>query len=415
MQAPTRPSPRAPRLLAGALILIVVLAGCSQTAVVLWTDVPEVVPAVEAFNASQDSHVVELVYEPEIASALRLAETPPDLVVGRFIENASTRQHLEPLDRLLRRELDADEFYPELLATGASEGRQYLLPVAFNMPLVYFTSRVSEVGTPIVIGPQEMRSRAETFNEMNDERWIRLAYSPVWNRAFLYQYLRTLGFAVHEGDEGVPEWSFESVVAGITAAREWLELNGGVEADLAFQERYLYDPQLQLVRRGRVAYGYERSDSFFGLGAALRDDLGFRWFGRGTSIHVLEDVVYAGVPAGARSGDGARAFLVHLFTLDRQIELIESSLRKRADVFGVAGGFSSLWRLNETHLADYYPELEGRIPPASWLEFPAASPRHWGELVPQIVEPWLSREVQGTPQPRDLEASVRAWLLQQED
>ncbi|MFW5686272.1 MAG: hypothetical protein ACOC0O_06420, partial [Spirochaetota bacterium] len=73
------------------------------------------------------------------------------------------------------------------------------------------------------------------------------------------------------------------------------------------------------------------------------------------------------------------------------------------------------WRLNESHLADYYPELEGRIPPASWLEFPAASPRHWGELVPQVVEPWLVREVQGTPQARDLEAGVRAWLLQQED
>lgn len=410
-----RPTFRAPRLLVGALILIVFLAGCSQTAVVLWTDVPEIVPAVERFNAAQDTHVVELVYEPEIASALRLAETPPDLVIGRFIENSATREHLQPLDRLLRRELDADEFYPDLLATGAADGRQYLLPVAFNLPLVYFTSRVPQVGTPIVIGAEEMRSRSETFNAMEEERWVRLAYSPVWNQAFLYQYLRTMGFGAHEGDEGLPEWSFEAVVAGITAAREWLEINGGVEADRAFQERYLYDPQLQLVRRGRVAYGYERSDEFFSLSAARRDELGFRWFGTGTSIHVLEDVVYAGIPNGARSDDGSRAFLVHFFTPEQQIDLIESALRKRVDAFGVAGGFSSLWRLNETHLADYYPELEGRIPPASWLDFPAASPRHWGELVPQVVEPWLVREVTGTPQTRDLEAGVSAWLLQQED
>lgn len=415
MQAPKRPSPRATRLLVGALILIVFVTGCSQTAVVLWTDVPEIVPAVETFNASQDRHVIEIVYEREIASALRLAKAPPDLVVGRFIENTSTREDLQPLDRLLRRELDADEFYPELLATGASDGRQYLLPVAFNLPLVYFASRVSEVGTPLVIEPQEMRSRAETFNAMEDERWIRLAYSPAWNQEFLYQYIRTLGFAVHEGEEGLPEWPFESVVAGVTAAREWLELNDGAEADSAFEERYLYDPQLQLVGRGRVAYGYERSNDFFSLSAAQRDDLGFRWLGSGTSIHVLEDIVYAGIPNGAKAGDGARAFLRDFFTVDRQVEVVESALRKRVDAFGVAGGFSSLWRLNEAHLADYYPEIEGMIPPASWLEFPAASPRHWGKIVTQVVEPWLMREVKDRPQTRDLEASVRAWLLQQED
>lgn len=415
MQAPTRPSARAPRLLVGALMLFVLLTGCSQTAVVLWTDVPEIVPAVEGFNASQERHVVEIVYEPEITSALRLAETPPDLVVGRFIENRATRRLLQPLDRLLRRELDADEFYPRLLATGASDGQQYLLPVAFNLPLVYFTNRVPEVGTPIVIGPREMRARADAFNAMQDERWVRIAYSPVWNQAFLYEYVRALGFAVHEGEEGVPEWSFESVVAGVTAARDWLELNGGAAADAAFQERYLYDPQLRLVHRGRVAYGYARSDEFLSLNATRREDLGFRWFGTDASIRVLEDIVYAGIPNGAKASDGARTFLVHLFTVDRQVDLIESALRKRVDGFGVAGGFSSLWRLNETHLADYYPALEGKIPPASWLEFPAASPRHWGRLVPQVVEPWLMREVMEVPQGRDLEASVRAWLLQQED
>ena len=58
------------------------LAGCSQTAVVLWTDVPDIIPVVERFNAGQEEHVVEVVFEPNLGSALRLAETPPDLVVG---------------------------------------------------------------------------------------------------------------------------------------------------------------------------------------------------------------------------------------------------------------------------------------------------------------------------------------------
>lgn len=410
------PAPRAAgAILAGVVLAGLALTGCSPVAVVLWTDVPELVPAVELFNASQDEHVVELVYEPEIGTALRLANPPPDLVVGRYIEDASTAAMLEPLDRLVRRELDASEFYPDLLEAGMYGGRHHLLPVAFNLPLVYFTSRVPRIGMPLVIEPEEMRARAETFNELEEERWVRLAYSPVWNPEFLYEFLRVRGFEATEGAGGLPEWSFEQVVAGVTAAREWIDLNGGVEADAAFQEKYLYDPPLQLVRRGRVAYGYGRSDVYLSLSDARRAGTDFRWLGRDSSIEVLEDVVFVGIPQGARSRTGAEAFLIDLFSAGRQVEIVESSLRKRVDVFGIAGGFSSLWRVNEIHLPEYFPELRGKIPPAGWLRFPASSPRHWGELIDAVVEPWLVREVTGIPQSRDLEASVRAWLLQQED
>ena len=391
------------------------LTGCTQTAVTLWTNVPEIVPAVELFNASQDEHVVEIVYQAQLGSALRLAETPPDLVVGTFIEDRRTARLFAPLDRFLRRELDRDEFYGELLASGAEDGRQHLLPVAFNLPLVYFTSEVPPVGESIVRTPAEIRAVGEAFNAQEDERWIRLAYSPIWNPSFLYEYLRLQGFVASEADDGAPEWSFEALVSGVAGAREWLEAHGGAEADLAFQEKYLYDPQVELVRRGRVAFGYEASDSYMSLSNARRDGLGFRWLGEERSIRVLERVVYAGIPAGARSTAGAERFLADLFALDRQITLVESSLRKRLDPFGVAGGFSSLWRMNEEHLGDYYPELRDRIPPAAWLDFPPPSPRHWGEIVTEVVEPWLIREVTGTPQARDLESSVRAWLLQQED
>jgi hypothetical protein len=397
------------------LLFVLLFAGCARTEVVLWTDVPELVPAVELFNASQEEHVVELVYEPELGSALRLAETPPDVVVGSYIEDRATAQLFQPVDRLLRRELRSESFYSDLLATGVRDGRHYLLPVAFNLPLVYFTSEVPAVGTPIVMAPEEMRRRGEQFNASEEDRWIRLAYSPIWSPEFLYQYLRLHGFTANEAEDGDPDWSFEALVSGISAAQDWIDLHGGLESDLAFQEKYLYDPQIQLVRQGRVAYGYDTSAHFLGLSDRRREELDFRWLGTAESIRVLEGVVYAGIPEGARARRGAERFLVGLLSLDEQIELIESSRRKRVDAFGVVGGLSSLWRLNEEHLAAFYPELEGKIPPADWLTFPPASPRHWGELIAEVVQPWLIREVMGTPQSRDLEQSVQAWLLQQED
>ncbi|HKJ84616.1 MAG TPA: hypothetical protein VKA06_01000, partial [Spirochaetia bacterium] len=348
-------------------------------------------------------------------SALRLAETPPDLVVGTYIEDRATAALFSPLDRLLRRELDRESFYANLLATGVSGGRQHLLPVSFNLPLIYFRSEVPAVETSIIMSDSEVRAAGESFNAQQDDQWTRLAYSPVWNPSFLYQYLRLEGFIARQSEAGTPEWPFEALVSGVTSAREWLESHGGAEADRAFATKYLYDPQLQMVRSGRVAFGYSASNEYLSLSDARRDGLRFRWFGEDRTVHALERIVYAGIPNGAGSQAGAEEFLVNLFSLDEQVALVEGSLRKRVDVFGVVGGFSSLWRMNEAHLGEYYPELRDAIPPARWIAFPPASPRHWGEIVDEVVEPWLVREVTRTPQSRDLEASVRAWLLQQED
>ncbi|MFW6293251.1 MAG: hypothetical protein ACOC7V_13130, partial [Spirochaetota bacterium] len=358
------------RLLSIPALMVFLLAGCSQTSVVLWTDVPDIIPAVERFNAAQDENVVEVHFEPELGTALRLAETPPDLVVGTYIEDRATAELFTPLDRLLRRNLDRESFYADLLATGVSGGRQHLLPVAFNLPLIYFRSEVPSVGTSIIMSDAEIRAAGETFNAQQDESWTQLAYSPVWNPSFLYQYLRLEGFIARQSADGAPEWPFEALVSGVNSAREWLESHGGAEADRAFATKYLYDPQLQLVRSGRVAFGYSASNEYLSLSDARRDGLGFRWFGEDRTIHALERVVYAGIPDGARSQAGAEEFLINLFSVENQVALVESSLRKRVDIFGVAGGFSSLWRINEAHLGAYYPELQDRIPPARWIAFP---------------------------------------------
>ena len=395
--------------------LLLVPAGCSPTAVVLWTNAPDLVPAVELYNASQSDHIVELVYRADLDSALRLAETPPDLVVGTSIADQATTRLLQPLDRLMRRELDAESFYADLLATGARNGRQYLLPVSFNLPIIYFSGSLPEIDRSIIISPHELQERSEAFNAAEDNEWVRLAYSPIWNPTFLYQYLRTMGFQGHEAENGAPAWQADALVDGIAAAQAWIDGHGGREADRTFQQKYLYDPQIELVRRGRVAYGYDASDRFLARSDARREGLGFRWLGTDGAIHVLEEVVYAGIPTGAGSRRGAERFLTSLLTEEQQAVVMESVLRKRVNSFGFAGGFSSLWRVTERHLPVHYPELAGRIPPAAWLRFAPASPRHWDSIVREVVEPWLMREVTGTIQARDLESSVRAWLMQQED
>ncbi len=397
------------------VMTVVLLLSCTQVPVVLWTDVAELAPAVEAFNAAQELRVVELVYVPDIPTRLRLEPSAPDLVISQFIEDQSTAQMFQPLDGLVRREIGRTQFYDQLLETGRRNGRQLLLPVSFNMPLIYFPEPVLPIDRVLTLGSGEIRSRAEEFNQGTGERWTHLAFSPVWDPQFLYQYFRALGLHPTENAGGLPGWDPSVVAQGLSAVAGWIEqTSGSLALNLDFAERYLYAPELILVRSQRIAYGYSRSDQFLSLTEEQRAGLGYRWYAEDGVIEVLEDVVFAAVPQGARNVPGAQEFLVFLFDESHQSTIMEQSLEKQLDWFGIAGGFSSLWRVTERSMELLYPELSGMIPPRRALSFPPPSPRHWGSLVEQTIEPWLLREATGMPQPRNLEAAVRAWLLQQE-
>ncbi|TVQ22984.1 MAG: hypothetical protein EA382_11080 [Spirochaetaceae bacterium] len=410
------PIVRLPHALLLSITIGLFLVGCAQPAsVVLWTDIAEMAPIVERFNATHDRPVIELVYRTDIGRQLRLAPSQPDLVVSTYIEDRHTAELLRPLDRLIRSGIDLTAFYAPLVAAGSRDGRQYLLPVSFNLPLIYFAGRIPPYGEPIIITPDEMQARSEGFNQIAAGRLTRVSYSPLWNDRFLYELARIHGMRVRENDDGTPRLPFAGVVAGVTAAQRWIDTwNGGLGAATSFADRYLYEPSVELVRQGRIAYGYTDSAGFFGLSDARRAGLRFRWLGSEHAINVLEDVVYVGIPRHAPNPRGAEGFLTWLFTADTQSAIIAGSHRDRSDSFGLAGGFPALWRVTERFMPTAYPELAGRIPSAGLLRFPEPSPRHWGELTEQVVRPWLAREIRGTPQARDMDGSIRAWLLQQE-
>jgi ABC-type glycerol-3-phosphate transport system substrate-binding protein len=338
------------------------------------------------------------------------------LVIAPYIENRSTSELFQPLDGVLNRRLTKSDFYADLLATGRRNNRQLFLPVSFHLPLVYYQQDVPPFGEHPIITPEEMMNRAEGFNRGTGTRWLNLAYSPAWSPEFLYHYARAQGVDFTEGPDGAPEWSQEELDKVMQSAKEWIETASGSAAlDREFAERYLYTPELELVRQGRIAYGFSTSAEFLSLPESMRPDLQFRWLGHEGTVPVLENVIFAGIPQGANNVPGAHDFFEFLFSAENQTLLIEDALRKQVDGFGVAGGFSSLWKVTEREMGRFYPKLRGHVPPDESLRFPPPSPRHWGELLPEIVIPWLQREVNGSVQPRSLQSLISAWLLQQEE
>jgi ABC-type glycerol-3-phosphate transport system substrate-binding protein len=399
-----------------SVALGILAVGCSGETVVLWTDRADAAPAVELFNHSQDRYVVELRLDEEISRRLRLEATVADVVIADAIEDESTSRLFRPLDRLLGEPLDPGEFYSNLLENGQRGNRQFLLPVSFNLPLVYFAADVPGSGTTVTLAPETMRETGAGFNEIGEERAERLGFSPLWDGRFLYELTRYGGFSVSEGESGEPHWELGSLLGGMNQAISWVEDdNGGISIDTAFREQFLYDPIIRLVQSGRILYGYDSSDHYFGRSDESRSGLDFLWFGDRGRVPVLETVVYAGIPDSAQNTAGAREFLTWFFTEEVQSQLIRSNRRNRIDSFGVVGGFSSLWRVTERVIPVEYPALAARVPPASWLQFPPPLPRHWAAVIDPVVIPWLLREASGESQSRDLTEVVSAWLLQQEE
>ena len=398
------------------LALVGIFIGCGSATVVLWTDTSEAAPVVELFNAEQDRYVVELRYEQDVSRALRMSEESADVVIARGIDDASTARLFRSVDRLLGGAIDPNEFYEPLLANGSRSGRQLLLPLSFNLPLMYFTDRNIRATDGISLSPDQMRAAGVEFNTIDEERADQIAFSPLWDGSFLYELIRFEGLVVEENAAGEPEWSLDALLGGMNVAIAWVaDDNGGVTIDGAFQAQYLYDPIIRLVQQGRILFGYDSSDSFFRRSDAARSGLQFRWLGNEQDVPVLESIVYAGIPDRATNRSGAEAFITWLFDVDLQTELLANNRRKRIDTFGVVGGFSSLWRVTERAIPDQYPDLRSLIPPADWMRFPPPSPRHWGAVVETVVQPWLLREAARQPQSRDLASSVSAWLLQQEE
>lgn len=392
------------------------VAGCGSATVILWTNESEAAPIVELFNSQQRQYVVELRYEPDVSRALRLSEESADVVISESIEDMATARLFQPLDRLMNSTIDPDEFYAPLLSNGARSGKQRLLPLSFNLPLIYFSQ--ADVGSQegISLGIGEMRAAGIEFNELEESRAERIAFSPLWDGSFLYEMIRAGGLSVEEGESGEPVWSLDHLLGGVNEAIAWVvEDNGGEAIDAAFQEQYLYDPVIRLVQKRRILFGYDTSDSYFDRSDEARSELKFRWFGSEGNIQVLESIVYAGIPERAANREGAQALLAWLFDADLQTELLENNRRKRIDTFGIVGGFSSLWRVTERAIPEQYPDLRSIVPPAGRLSFPGPSPRHWKAVTATVVKPWLLREAAGQPQSRDLITSVSAWLLQQEE
>ena len=415
---------RAARALIIILLLAViasVLASCERRQTVtatMWTDRASVAAYVEMYNAQQERYKIEVEFTPRPADSLLERQQHPDLVLGDYLANESTFVHFTPLDDILAGDaLDAGAFYPGLLSLGRRNEETYLLPVSFDLPAAMFKrSELNESLDQFRLPIDRLREEGAAFNETTDDTYVRVGFSPRWSGEFLYVVAMSHGANFREQGRRNAVWNHGALQDAVAYVRDWVEeTNGGFDAERVFEERYLYDPPYQLLLRDRIRFSYTTADSFYSMVESSRRNVDLRWLSRDGSIPVLENIVYIGIPEEARHAEAGRDFITWLFNAETQAALVDAVSRKRLEVFGIAGGFSSLVATNEEELPRAFPGILGRVPPASLLDFPLQVPKNWDEIKEDVIQPWLRRELTDDASAEELRQEIRAWVLQKGD
>ena len=389
-------------------------AGGNTTAI-LWSDRPEFALYCEYFNASQDQYKVETRYYDFPAQKLADPGVIPDIVAGSWLKSASTRAFFRPLDKLFKGSAFLqNSFYSRLLAMGNIEGKQYLLPVSFNAPVVIFArDRGERLSNPFTIGFNEMKKLGKDYNAETGGVYTQMGFSPAWDDNFLFMTATLFGVSFREASPLA--WDSAALDRAMDFAHEWtIEANTGIQAVEDFTFKYFYNPPAKLAITGRILFTCMDSDVFFTLEEDQRNSLDFRWLAERNTIPLAEKSVYLGLAKKGRAPKAAEAFLRWFFSMETQRGLLEKSRQYRMieTTFGIGGGFSAMRPVTEQVFPQFYPGLLGHMPPEDFLSPANILPGNWMSLKERVVLPYLHERSRqsGSADITQLERRLSDWL-----
>jgi ABC-type glycerol-3-phosphate transport system substrate-binding protein len=381
----------------------------------LWTDQPEFAAFVELFNTSQSKYKIEIAYRALPARSLATGAESPDIVIGYRLTGRNVIGSFSPLARILGKgEIDTSLFYKNLLSTGRHEGRQVLLPVSFDLPVILSQRSGSPVADKqTLLTLENILSTGKEFNKKSTDTFKIMGFSPLWTPSFMFGVAELLGADFHQTSHGNLAWNERNLQKAIAELRTWVkEIDGGPQEESTFRDKYLYDPVYKLLESGRILYYYTSLTRYFDLPEVKRKSIEFRWPAEKSRIPVDENILYAGVPARSRNKAVAYVFLKWFFKPETQSQLLDLIRYERIKTFGIGNGFSSLGVVNQRDFPRYYPALLGKIPPAADLLYPKSLPADWGDLKSNVILPWMQRVVLTPSGGQKLENRLKAWRLQ---
>ena len=407
-----------------SVLLAVLFFSCSsgeERPLVIWTDSFSFASYVELFNSLNENTKAIVVYKENPASSLPPAkdELQPDLVVGSYLKNSSVRRYFSPLDFLFDDgRISRVSYYAQLLDYGTVNGKQYVLPVSFNIPAVIYNSRNAEfVKTDHLLSLEDMKAFSADFNAVNKSgAYTSMGWGTSWEKDFIYEATKLNGASYAEKGSSF-SWDSAAVDSTLDFLKNWtLKANADTTTEQNFQFRYLYMPRYRQVSTSRCLFAYTTSDRFFALTESQKEGLEFRWLGNNGKIPVEDSIVCMGLYNGSSRIKASEDFISWFFSTDSQRLMLERREKMNLDTvsFGIAGGFSSLKATNENIFPAFYRNLLGNLPGEKNLVLPRMLPLRWESLKERVIIPYLTESVNTDAQtkPVSLEERINNWTKQ---
>lgn len=366
--------------------------------VIIWTDCPEFASYAEIYNSKNETKVLA-VYKENLVESLPPTndEKQPDIIVGSWLESLNLKKYFLPLDYLLSEyQIGKNVFYSQLLSLGYYDEKQYLLPVSFNLPCVFFSSELSEQDIEIpnnyMLSLDEIKTLSKSFNKTNKSKiYTKMGFAPSWSSEFLYTAIKLNNVQFYE-NQGQITWENEFLDETISYLRNWtIENNTSTAAESDFKFKYLYTPEYKWITEGNVMFAYATSQELFSNAEEKLKKIDFRWLNNDGNIPIEDKIVSIGIYRKSKNMKNAEHFLTWFLNEDTQ-KLIIAEMKKLNFVssnFGIAGGFSSLKSINETVFPSFYPNLLGNMPPEENLSEISPLPSKWQSLKKRVIEVFL--------------------------
>jgi ABC-type glycerol-3-phosphate transport system substrate-binding protein len=404
-----------PVLLAWAAISVISCSSGKNKTAILWSDRSEFAFYGEYFNAAQDQYKIETRYYDFPSQKLKESGANPDILAGSWLKSVSVRAFFRPLDKLYKENaLFQHNFYPRLLSLGNVDGKQYLLPVSFNAPMVIFArDKGGQISSPFTIGFNEMKKLGENFNAESRGVYTKMGFSPSWDDNFLFLTAVLYKASFREADPLA--WDSPALDQAMSFAYDWIcEANTNIQAVDDFTFKYFYNPPAKLALSGRILFTCMDSGSFFTLAEDQQNNLDFRWLAEEDIIPLTEGAAYIALTKKSKAPKAAEAFLRWFFDADTQRSLLEKSRQNRLSEtsFGICGGFSAMRPVTEQVFPQFYQGLLGHMPPAEFLSPSNVLPINWMALKERVILPYLHDRVRhpGQEDVYPLERCLADWL-----
>lgn len=385
--------------------------------IVIWTNCSEFAQYVELFNNTHPDKNAIVVYKQNPAEHLPPAqdEAVPDLIVSSWLRNDETTKYFKPVNYLFdRKNLSSEIFYPQLLQSGKIKNKQFLLPVSFNLPAIIFSTENKDlVSENYTLTLEQIRTIASQFNQKNKKgAFTKIGFTPLTNDDFLYLATKLYNVDFRE-ERGQIIWNHANLQDSLKFLKDWTFTENAspkIEEDFAY--KYLFMQDYRLIDSDRTLFAHITSDRLFSILKNQDLQIDYRWICNENSIPMEDSFTMMGIYKKCKNQVGATEFITWFFDIESQTKMVsrKSQLNLNTELFGIAGGFSSVKQVTELILPRYYTPLLQNLPVAQMIEVPQNLPPRWESYKSVVIQPYIKESIKNEEYNLSINDLEKEWL-----